>query len=809
MSAPSQTHSLRSILGQYRMFVLAALLVAAACSLIVFLSIKLTEKAFYQSLEQESAVLEKSFNSLLERTYKNMEMIATFVSSNSEVQQLFYSGKLAVEAEGGGPGGDAAAMFRNALYASVSPGWKKIQDKFDARQLHFHLGPGSLSFLRVHRPEKFGDRMDDLRFTVVDTNRMLQPVKGFETGRVYSGLRGVVPVFAVDIKTQQEVHVGALEVGTSFKTVLDIFDHTQNVGAGVVLKKDHVENAMWPAYVKEHFDSLVQGCECYLEAESRSGELSEMIRQASFDHATNDDHNHRAMLFPLGDRYYGFTLVPLFDYRNSLISQDPENRVGYIAFWFDRTDAYQHFLNTKKQYLFFGSAGFVFVTLIMLLVVRFYTRHLTRQVEEKTQALQESTDQLKAAQKVAHIGHWQWSPATDQLAFSDEVYRILGLDQGLNADLDLFLSCVHKDDRNAVRDAFLKVKQGSACNLTHKVETSSGDVIHVRNRMQALRSSTGEVDRILGTVQDISHQIELQKAIEAKERLYRQIFERNRAVKLLLNPKTGDIIDANDAAQRYYGYSHEELTSMRIDQINTLSIEELRTEFGRIQDEHRDYGSFKHRLANGDIRDVEVYTSNVEYDDQHFYHSIIFDVTERNQMMAQLQKAAMHDSLTGLFNRRSVDYRAEPEIAHYQRSGQYFSVMMLDIDHFKRFNDTYGHDVGDIVLKAVACQIESQVRGSDLVGRFGGEEFIVLAPDTNRASALKLAERIISAVREHEIEVGGEKLHITLSAGVATLGESFVPEKVTDLRDCFYHLVKHADEQLYQAKEQGRDQVCG
>ena len=791
------------------MFLLATMLVACISGFIVSLGIKVTEETFYHSLDQESEVLEKSFNTLLERTYKNMEMIATFISNNSEVQQLFYGGKLAVESEGGGPGGDVAAVFRDALNVSVSERWKKIQNKFDVRQLHFHLGPGSLSFLRVHRPEKFGDRMDELRYTVVDTNAYLKSVQGFETGRVYSGLRGVVPVFAIDADTKQEFHVGALEVGTSFKTVLNIFDNTQDVGVGVLLKKDHVENAMWPDAVRRHFDGLIKDCDCYLEAESRAGELSELIRLSVNDQSPGLDHASAAKLFPLNGRYYGFSQIPLFDYKNSLKGDNPDNRVGYIAFWFDRTAAYQQLQQTKKQYIFFGIAGFFFVALIMLLVVRFYTRYLTRQVDEKTQALQERADQLKAAQRIAHLGHWQWIPATGQITVSDEVYRLLGLDPYEDTDLEGFIRCVHPSDRDDVRNTLQKVKKGTACNLTHKIETPNGDERYVRNRMQALRNSEGQVDRILGTVQDISNQIELQKAVEAKERLYRQIFERNRAVKLLLNPVTGDIIDANDAAQRYYGYSHEKLTGMRIDQINTLSIDELKAEFGRIQDENRDYGSFKHRLANGDIRDVEVYTSNVEYDDQHFYHSIIFDVTERNKMVAKLQNAAMHDSLTGLFNRRSVDYRAEAEVSDYQRSGQKFSVMMLDIDHFKCFNDTYGHDIGDVVLKTVASLIESQVRSSDLVGRFGGEEFIVLAPDTNLESVRKLAERIISTVRNHVIDVNGEMLHITLSAGVATLGESFIPESVTDLKECFYQLVKQADEALYEAKNNGRDQVGG
>ena len=796
---------------QYRLFLLAGILVALMSAGLVYSAYRINQDTFYHTLEQDAEVLEKSFNSLLERSYKNMEMIATFIGSSNEVQQLFYSGKLAVEAEGGDAGGEAAQWFRQALYASVAPSWSKVQQRFDVRQLHFHLGPGSLSFLRVHSPEKYGDHMDDLRFTIVDTNKTKQPVHGFETGRVYSGLRGVVPVFAQDKNTGKDVHVGALEVGTSFHTVLDIFDRVQDVGAGVLLNRDHVDAAMWPDFIKKRFGGVIPECDCYLEAESRPGQLSSLIKMSMFDHKINEEHNHKAMIYHLDDRYYGFTLMPLIDYKGGQAGGSQlGSRVGYIAFWFDRTDAYLTYQQTKRHYLFYGVIGFVFIMLVMAVLTRLYTRHLRHQVEEKTQALLDSTEQLKTAQKVAHIGHWQWDRQSETLDCSEEVFRVFGLPIGSSMSYNAFMSQVHKDDQDEVRECFKKALMGVSCNLTHRIISHSGVVIYIRNRMQALLSETGKLDKVLGTVQDVSQQIELQLAIENKEKLYQQIFESNRAVQFLVDPDSGRIIDANSAAQNFYGYDRKSLCQMTIDQVNMLSLTELREEFAKTQAEGRDYGCYQHRLANGDIRDVEVYTGTVELGDQHYYHSIIFDVTERNQLLTQLRKAAMHDSLTGLFNRRSIDYRSEMEIGHYQRYSQKLSVIMLDIDHFKHFNDTYGHDVGDIVLKNVAQLIEAQVRSCDMVGRFGGEEFIVLASNTDLNSARVLAERIIESIRKHEIRLGGEDLKVTISAGVATLGESYFPEEdFFDLKDCFMQLVKHADDKLYQAKELGRDRICG
>ncbi len=125
-----------------------------------------------------------------------MLTLSTCIANQTQVQPLFLAGRRAVAEEGGGAGGGRAAQLRAALYANVSSGWLPRMEQDDARQLHFHLGPGSLRFLRAHSPESFGDRMEGIRHIVVDSYRDRQPKTGSEVGRVYAGLRGVSPVWA-------------------------------------------------------------------------------------------------------------------------------------------------------------------------------------------------------------------------------------------------------------------------------------------------------------------------------------------------------------------------------------------------------------------------------------------------------------------------------------------------------------------------------------------------------------------------------------------------------------------------------------
>jgi diguanylate cyclase (GGDEF)-like protein len=163
---------------------------------------------------------------------------------------------------------------------------------------------------------------------------------------------------------------------------------------------------------------------------------------------------------------------------------------------------------------------------------------------------------------------------------------------------------------------------------------------------------------------------------------------------------------------------------------------------------------------------------------------------------ARLRELATTDPLTGLANRRVFDARLAAEFAQAHRYGRSLAVMLLDVDNFKQRNDRFGHDEGDATLKRLAVLLARSVRESDLVVRYGGEEFVLLLPETDEAQALLLGARILAMVRGHEW--GHEQM--TLSGGVADLAES------VRLRQ---GMVSLADEALYAAKRAGKDRMMG
>lgn len=172
---------------------------------------------------------------------------------------------------------------------------------------------------------------------------------------------------------------------------------------------------------------------------------------------------------------------------------------------------------------------------------------------------------------------------------------------------------------------------------------------------------------------------------------------------------------------------------------------------------------------------------------------------ELRQSVNNTMAMAVTDDMTGLYNRRYFDRHLSVMLSKAQSQGRDMALMILDIDHFKAVNDTYGHDVGDMVLKEFAARLKRNIRGIDLACRFGGEEFVVLMPDTDMTQAELVAERVRQAVAERGFEVNaGRPLSVTVSVGV-TLHESDADTPET--------LVKRADVALYRAKREGRNRV--
>ncbi|MBB6480980.1 sensor domain-containing diguanylate cyclase [Spirochaeta isovalerica] len=209
---------------------------------------------------------------------------------------------------------------------------------------------------------------------------------------------------------------------------------------------------------------------------------------------------------------------------------------------------------------------------------------------------------------------------------------------------------------------------------------------------------------------------------------------------------------------------------------------------------------------DGEIRWVRSYDNHFRSEDGDFemVQGLIVDVTVQKKQEEKireqnilLEELSITDHMTGLSNRRFMSSILEHFISDYRRSGETFSLLMLDLDHFKLVNDRFGHDGGDAVIKKMAEILRHNLRETDLKARWGGEEFLVLLPRTDRREAVFIGEKLLDIVRSVTVTHNKIDIKFTFSCGVA----------VNDRRLSEEILLKHADKALYLAKEEGRNRV--
>lgn len=367
-------------------FLFISLIILLADSLFVAFNYWQDRNNLQATLEQEGKRLHTAFDIALDMTYTNMSQLATFVAADPKVRDLFAQSVAAVREEGGGPGKARAHNLRQTLYDTVAPSWQKMTEQYSVRQLHFHLGPGSTSFLRVHKPHKYGDNMDDLRHMVVDVNRLQKPLIGLELGRVYSGLRGIVPVY--DNSTPPQ-HIGALEAGTSYKAIIQLLSETIDANIAVLFRENRVESATW----QRPEEALRTTCGCFVEAAS-SESLKDILTNTDFSGYRNgpDAFTAHSSLVHTGEHAYALTHFGIHDYIGA--RDDAAEPVGRVLIW-HQADHLIHRLNSNTQTnITIAAVGFVIIELLLYFAIRLTNQRLHQQITQRTAEIQALNEQL-------------------------------------------------------------------------------------------------------------------------------------------------------------------------------------------------------------------------------------------------------------------------------------------------------------------------------------------------------------------------------------------------------------------------------
>ena len=326
---------------------------------------------------------------------------------------------------------------------------------------------------------------------------------------------------------------------------------------------------------------------------------------------------------------------------------------------------------------------------------------------------------------------------------------------------------------------------------------------------------------VLVMAQDISARKQAGQALRESEERYRTLFD-SMMDGVYRSTHDGKFVDINPAMVKMFGYSSRE-EMLEVDIKNDLYFEPEERGSHILDTGQEEMDVYRMRRKDGSEIWVEDHGYYV-HDEQGrimYHEGILRDISERRQAEEGLRRAkeslevvnmelrfafeheqhmARTDALTGINNRRNLFERAEHEFDVAARYQQPLSIIMFDIDYFKQINDTYGHAAGDKMLERVAQVTRAQLRDVDIIGRYGGEEFVIVLPVTNAQKAYPLAQRILESVAAIRLHTDHGPAAVTLSIGIAEFIHTPQDESVDDL-------IRRADEAMYAAKQAGRNHI--
>ncbi len=425
---------------------------------------------------------------------------------------------------------------------------------------------------------------------------------------------------------------------------------------------------------------------------------------------------------------------------------------------------------------------------------------LEAEVLENTRKLESSTKQLIEAQRIAHVGSWERDISSNEIVGSEEYYRIMRIPPGLppNEVQKFLFSRIPGDERkktlNAVNAA---VKTCGEFDIEHPMAHDDGSIQYLHVRGYVLAGPDGKAAKLVGTIHDITDRC----LAERRNHLLAHILESSLNEIYILDASTFQIEHANRCALTNLGYTLEELKSQKIGDIDPVyDPNTVRRHVAPLLKGHRDSLSAEsvHRRKDGSEYPVDLRVQILRDQDRDLLVAIANDVSERVQRENETREAkiraerlAYFDPLTKLSNRAGCQRDAKERFARREKPA---FLIHVDMDGFKRVNDTLGHLAGDQCLEETGRRLREVCRGLGTAYRWGGDEFVILA-EGGTSDPNELCERARRIMRM-PMEFNGNRFWPTVSMGLALC---------PDDGDDFDTLLVNADLALYQSKENGKD----
>ncbi|MEY3445402.1 MAG: hypothetical protein RIR45_157 [Pseudomonadota bacterium] len=429
-------------------------------------------------------------------------------------------------------------------------------------------------------------------------------------------------------------------------------------------------------------------------------------------------------------------------------------------------------------------------------------RKIGSALARRSQDLELSKAELNRAQAVANVGSWVYDLGADTMRLSTQTSRIFGLPADVVGNRDSYLARVHPDDRSTVDACWQEALQGHVFDVEHRIIVGEA-TRWIRQKAEMAFAPDGRALSAVGITQDISDRKQAQAALQDSEERFRTMTERS--PEPILVQRLGVVLYVNAAAMQMFGAQSAH------DLEGKATQELVHPDFRTQQQNRMDLISAKSQLApmmesrflrlDGTAIDVEVQGTAIVYGGEAAIHVSIRNITERKKAEARINELAFFDQLTGLPNRTFLLERLRKTMAASARSGSYCALLFIDLDDFKKLNDTMGHDMGDVLLRQVAQRLSTCVRADDTVGRLGGDEFVVLLEN------LGLMENEAAK----QTEAAGEKIRNVLNQtyslnempydSTPSIGATLFTGQSATVDD----VLKQADLAMYRSKAAGRN----
>jgi diguanylate cyclase (GGDEF)-like protein/PAS domain S-box-containing protein len=289
------------------------------------------------------------------------------------------------------------------------------------------------------------------------------------------------------------------------------------------------------------------------------------------------------------------------------------------------------------------------------------------------------------------------------------------------------------------------------------------------------------------------HDLKFDMAVQDAIELWRVLFEQS-AEGLVVLDESGRVVEVNQRYAEMLGYSIDEMLQLHVWDWDIQFDKSALVEMLKHVDQTGAWFETQQRRKDGSIIDVGLSNNGARYQGRKLIFCICRDITKEKADQEKIIRLATIDTLTGLYNRYEFNNKYRQELDRAKRYNKDLSILMYDLDHFKKVNDEFGHDAGDSVLIRVSELVKQNIRAVDIAGRWGGEEFLVLLPEVAKDQARTVAEKLRRLIAEWDFERPSQ---VTVSFGVAQY------EPGEDAED----LMRRLDKALYLAKENGRNRV--